>query len=50
MSFNAVTEGFLGECLGGAAQPVGEDFAGSSITVPHGAAFVTGLEEALGGE
>ncbi|HRO27899.1 MAG TPA: S9 family peptidase [Luteimonas sp.] len=46
-AFNAVTEGFLSQCLGGRAQPIGEDFAGSSITVPTGAEGVPGLVEAL---
>ena len=46
-AFNAVAEGFLGQCLGGRAQPIGEDFKGSSITVPTGADGVPGLAEAL---
>lgn len=46
-AFNAVTEGFLGTCLGGRVQPIGGDFAGSSITVPTGADDVPGLAEAL---
>ena len=46
-AFNAVTEGFLQTCLGGRAQPIGDDFAGSSITVPTGADRVPGLAEAL---
>jgi len=46
-SFNAVTEAFLAEHLGGRYQPVGEDFAGSMITVPTGADGVPGLPEAL---
>lgn len=46
-AFNAVTEGFLAQCLGGRAQPIGDDFAGSSITVPTGAEGVPGLAEAL---
>ena len=37
-AFNAVAEGFLSQCLGGRAQPIGEDFKGSSISVPEGAA------------
>ena len=48
-SFNAVAEAFLSECLGGAYQPIGDDFAGSSITVPVGADQVPGLAEALAG-
>ena len=46
-AFNAVAEGFLAQCLGGRAQPIGTDFAGSSITVPAGAEGVPGLAEAL---
>jgi dipeptidyl aminopeptidase/acylaminoacyl peptidase len=48
-AFNAVAEGFLAGCLGGRAQPIGNDFAGSSITVPVGASGVSGLSEALKG-
>ena len=46
-AFNAVTEGFLGQCLGGRSQPIGSDFTGSSIQVPAGADGVPGLAEAL---
>ena len=46
-AFNAVAEGFLAQCLGGRAQPIGTDFAGSSISVPVGADGVPGLAEAL---
>ena len=48
MSFFAVTEAFLGECLGGRVQPIGDDFDGSSIQVLHGAEHVAGLAEAIG--
>ena len=37
----------LGQCLGGRSQPIGSDFAGSSIQVPAGADGVPGLAEAL---
>ena len=47
MSFNAVTETFLAQCLGGSYQPVGDDFKGSSIAVPAGAEQVTGLAPAI---
>ncbi|GAB3730329.1 S9 family peptidase [Luteimonas pelagia] len=47
MAFNAVAEGFLAQCLGGRAEPIGDDFNGSSISVPTGAAIVPGLAEAL---
>lgn len=46
-AFNAVAEGFLSTCLGGRAQPIGDDFAGSSIQVPTGADIVPGLAGAL---
>ena len=48
-AFNAVAEGFLAQCLGGRAQPIGSDFEGSSISVPTGADGVPGLAEALEG-
>jgi pimeloyl-ACP methyl ester carboxylesterase len=48
-AFNAVTEGFLAQCLGGRAEPIGKDFTGSSISVPTGANGVPGLAEALKG-
>ncbi|MBN1336833.1 MAG: S9 family peptidase [Deltaproteobacteria bacterium] len=47
LAFNAITEAFLSVCLGGAYEPVGNDFSGSSISVPAGAAAVPGLEAAL---
>ena len=46
-SFNAVTEAFLAEQLGGRFEPVGDDFKGATITVPTGAEQVPGLEKAL---
>ena len=47
MSFNAVTEAFLGAHLGGRVEPIGNDFQGSSIQVPAGAEQVPGLAAAL---
>lgn len=47
LSFWAVTEAFLAEHLGGRFEPVGDDFDGSTIEVPHGAAQIPGLPEAL---
>jgi hypothetical protein len=47
LAFFAVAEAFLAEHLGGHYQPVGDDFAGSSITVPEGADQVAGVSEAL---
>ena len=46
-AFNAVTEAFLAEHLGGRYEPVGDDFAGSTISVPTGADGVGGLNAAL---
>ena len=43
-SFNAVTEAFLAEQLGGRFEPVGNDFKGATITVPAGAEHVPGLD------
>jgi dipeptidyl aminopeptidase/acylaminoacyl peptidase len=47
MSFYAVTEAFLARNLGGRAEPIGRDFEGSSILVPHGAEHVPGLKSAI---
>jgi dipeptidyl aminopeptidase/acylaminoacyl peptidase len=48
LAFFAVAEAFLAQHLGGSYQPIGEDFVGSSITVPEGAAQIAGVSEALG--
>ncbi|HEY6437419.1 MAG TPA: S9 family peptidase, partial [Ignavibacteriaceae bacterium] len=48
MSFNAVTEIFLSQFLGGRVEPIGNDFEGSSITVPTGAENIPDLNLALG--
>jgi len=45
LSFNAVTEAFLAEILGGRVEPIGDDFEGSSIEVVEGSEHVRGLEE-----
>jgi hypothetical protein len=47
LAFNAVTEAFLAEHLGGRYEPIGDAFAGSTITVPTGASDVPGLPAAL---
>jgi dipeptidyl aminopeptidase/acylaminoacyl peptidase len=47
LSFNAVVEAFLSRYLGGRYEPVGNDFKGSTITVPTGVGGVPGLENAL---
>jgi dipeptidyl aminopeptidase/acylaminoacyl peptidase len=47
LSFFAVAEAFLAECLGGRHDCIGDDFRGASITVPTGAEYIPGLAEAL---
>ncbi len=47
MAFNAITEAFLAQCLGSDCEPLGEDLAGSSTTVPTGAEQIPGLAEKL---
>lgn len=47
ISFYAVAEGFLSKCLGGRAEPIGNDFAGSSLKVVAGADYVEGLPAAV---
>ena len=43
LAFYAVVEAFLAKHLGGRVQPVGNDFAGSTIAIPVGRALVPGL-------
>lgn len=43
LSFFAAMEGFLGKCLGGRVQPIGDAFEGSSAEVLAGAEYVDGL-------
>jgi dipeptidyl aminopeptidase/acylaminoacyl peptidase len=47
LSFYAISEVFLAQCLGGRAEPVGKDFEGSSVAVPAGKQHIKGLREAL---
>jgi dipeptidyl aminopeptidase/acylaminoacyl peptidase len=47
IALRAVEEQFLAQCLGGRTEPFGQSLRNSSLTVPHGAGFVEGLEEAL---
>ena len=46
-SFNAVAEIFLAQCLGGPYQPIGQDFAGSTISVPVGKEKIFSLDAAM---
>jgi dipeptidyl aminopeptidase/acylaminoacyl peptidase len=48
-SFYAVSEAFLGQCLGGRIEPVGKDFDGSTLQVKAGAEFVPGIADAMKG-
>lgn len=48
ISFAAIAEHFLSKCLGGPAEPYGDDLAGSRVELKTGAQFVPGLERALG--
>ena len=47
MSFYAIAEHFLATNLGGRTEAYGDDFNGSSVTVPAGADLVPGLKEAV---
>jgi dipeptidyl aminopeptidase/acylaminoacyl peptidase len=49
-SFNAVTEAFLAEHLGGRYEPMGGDLEGSSLHVPAGVDGVPGLADVLPAE
>lgn len=49
LSFFAAMEGFLGKCLGGRVEPIGDAFKGSSGEVLAGAENVKGLKEATSG-
>ena len=43
LSFYAIIEAFLAQVLGGAYEPIGDDFDGSSLQVLEGAAHVAGM-------
>ena len=47
LAFFGITEQFLSRCLGGRAEPIGDDVRKSSAKVPEGAALVPGLAEAV---
>ncbi|TLU65702.1 S9 family peptidase [Thalassotalea litorea] len=50
LSFYAVAESFLASCNGGRAQPQGDAFANSSIQIPHGLEYVSGIKLGESGE
>jgi dipeptidyl aminopeptidase/acylaminoacyl peptidase len=43
LAFSAIVEAFFARWLGGRAEPIGEDFAGSSHEIRTGAEFIQGL-------
>ena len=47
MAFFAISEAFLAKHLGGRAEPIGDAFKGSSVTVPQGAELIPSLKESL---
>jgi dipeptidyl aminopeptidase/acylaminoacyl peptidase len=47
LSFYAITEAFLANYLGGRCEPIGEDFAGSSLAIRAGEEIVPGVAAAL---
>ncbi len=47
IGFNAITEAFLGGCLGGRVEPLGDTVRQSTAQIPTGAEHVPGLVEAM---
>ncbi|WGL15620.1 S9 family peptidase [Microbulbifer bruguierae] len=47
LSFYAITESFLADCLGGEVEPFGDAFANSSLQVLNGQNLIAGLSDAL---
>ncbi|MBH9551993.1 S9 family peptidase [Inhella gelatinilytica] len=47
IGFNAMAEAFLGQCLGGRVEPLGETQRASTVQVVHGAEHVPGLKDAV---
>ncbi len=47
LSFFAIAEAFLSQCLGGRYEPIDDDLEGSSVAVPTGKEHIPGLKEAL---
>jgi len=45
----AIAEAFLGKFLGGRTEPIGDDFSGSSLTVPVGSKELPEVAAALKG-
>ncbi|MEK7853470.1 MAG: prolyl oligopeptidase family serine peptidase, partial [candidate division NC10 bacterium] len=49
LAFYSVAEAFLAKHLGGPAEPLGDDLAGSKMTLPAGADLIPGFTEARHG-
>jgi dipeptidyl aminopeptidase/acylaminoacyl peptidase len=47
IAFNAVSENFLAQCLGGRAEPIGATLKASTAQIKHGAEFAPGLKAAI---
>jgi dipeptidyl aminopeptidase/acylaminoacyl peptidase len=47
ISFAAIAEHFLSQCLGGPAEPYGDDLVGSRVELKAGVRYVPGLEAAV---
>jgi dipeptidyl aminopeptidase/acylaminoacyl peptidase len=47
IAFEAIAENFLGQCLGGRAEPIGFTLKASTAQVKHGAQFAPGLAQAM---
>jgi len=47
IAFNAVTENFLAQCLGGRAEGIGDTVKTSTAQIKHGAEFTPGLQQAI---
>jgi dipeptidyl aminopeptidase/acylaminoacyl peptidase len=47
IAFQAVAENFLGQCLGGRAEPIGATLRASSAQVRHGAEYAPGVAQAM---
>jgi dipeptidyl aminopeptidase/acylaminoacyl peptidase len=46
VAFMAITEAFFATHLQGRAEPIGDAFEGSSVTIPHGKELVPGVADA----
>jgi hypothetical protein len=47
IAFNAITESFLGSCLGGRSEDIGSTVKASTAQIKHGVEFTPGLQQAM---